>query len=79
MRNVLLSLSPEGWRSAKVPAQMTYQQKSSVWVMGGGEQGYSTLHVLFLFLPSQEEGTLNTKTMRSNLAQGLWKLKQARG
>lgn len=43
--------------------------------MGGGEQGYSTLHVLFLFLPSQEEGTLNTKTMRANLAQGLWKLK----
>lgn len=48
--------------------QMICQQKSSIWVAGGGKQGYSTLLVLFPFLLSQQEGTLDTKTMHVNIA-----------
>lgn len=46
---------PRGWCSAGVPAQMTGQQKGCVRVRGGGERGYSTLHMLLLFPLTQRK------------------------
>lgn len=55
LRNVLLSR--QGVCSDKKPAQMIYQQKTLCYI-GGQQQHYSRLHVMFILVLFQKEDRL---------------------